>query len=115
VFSPSANGGVRDISWKNNDKAAISDIYFAFQRIVNPVRGTLCEITTIWPLTNHINAKKRHSLRRVRLVKTPSAAIWMIVANTKQGRMPIFGHTWQIFLTIALCYGLQKPASSGKK
>ena len=86
MFSPSANGGVRDISWKNNDKAAISDIYLAFQRIVNPVRGTLCEITTIWPLTNHINAKKRHSLRRVRLVKTPSAAIWMIVANTKQGR-----------------------------
>ncbi len=29
---------------------------------------------------------KRHSLRRMRLVKTPSAAIGMILANTTQGR-----------------------------
>jgi hypothetical protein len=33
-----------------------------------------------------LRGRQRHSLRRMRLVKTPSAAIGRIVANTKQGR-----------------------------
>ena len=32
-----------------------------------------------------LRGRQRHSLRRMRLVKTPSAAIGMIVANTTQG------------------------------
>jgi hypothetical protein len=33
-----------------------------------------------------LRGRQRHSLRRMRLVKTPSEAIGMIVANTKRGR-----------------------------
>ena len=37
-----------------------------------------------------LRGRQRHSLRRMRLVKIPSAAIGMIVANTKQGRNRFF-------------------------
>ena len=37
-----------------------------------------------------LRGRQRHSLRRMRLVKTPSAAIGRIVANTKQGRNRFF-------------------------
>ena len=38
-----------------------------------------------------LRGRQRHSLRRMRLVKTPSEAIGMIVANTKRGRRFLCG------------------------
>ena len=49
--------------------------------------GSLCTVLggSVSPLFVP-SRSKRHSLRRMRLVKTPSAAIGMILANTTQGR-----------------------------
>ena len=116
VFSPSTNDGVREISWKNNNKAAISDLYLAFQRIVTPIRGTnaksrqsgLLSITSTLRSATHsaVCAWWKHQARRSgwswrtpRKAEGSAMSVGLLAVPLQYG-LYVFGHLskWFVFV-----------------